>query len=104
MQKEHDMPMAKHSSKQTTKVAVRKKLYWPKMKQDKTFCVHLCQVSKHKIHVQKEVWIVWNYIDPEWTMGKCFHELHDPTIRMEQNERHSLNSWSILQIGKNGSN
>jgi hypothetical protein len=53
MQEEHDMPMAKHRGKQTTKVAVRKKLYWPKMKQDKTFCVHMCQVSKHKIHVQK---------------------------------------------------
>jgi hypothetical protein len=42
MQEEHDMPMAKHYGKQTTKVAVGKRLYWPKMKQDVKHFVRTC--------------------------------------------------------------
>jgi hypothetical protein len=34
MYETHDMPMAKHRGEQTMKVAIGKRLYWPKMKQD----------------------------------------------------------------------
>jgi hypothetical protein len=34
MQEEHDVPMAKHYRERTTRVAIGKILYWPKMKQD----------------------------------------------------------------------
>ncbi len=34
MQEEHDVPMVGHHGERVTKMAVRKRFYWPKMKQD----------------------------------------------------------------------
>jgi translation initiation factor 2 beta subunit (eIF-2beta)/eIF-5 len=34
MQEEHDVPMVKHHGERTTRVAIGKRYYWPKMKQD----------------------------------------------------------------------
>jgi hypothetical protein len=40
MQEEHDVPMAGHHGESTTRVIVRKILYYPKMKKDVEHFVH----------------------------------------------------------------
>jgi hypothetical protein len=34
-------------------------------------------MPKHKIHLQKEVWVVQTSTNPECAMRKCLHGLHD---------------------------
>jgi len=42
MQEEHDVPMVRYHGEWTTIVAIRKKLYWLKMKEDVKHFVHTC--------------------------------------------------------------
>jgi hypothetical protein len=51
MQEEQDVPMAMHCGEWTTRVAVKKTLYWPEMKKDVEHFVRTCKVLKHKIHL-----------------------------------------------------
>jgi translation initiation factor 2 beta subunit (eIF-2beta)/eIF-5 len=49
MQNEHDVPMAGHHGRQTTKMVIGKKFYWPKMKKNVKHFVHTyvkCQNTK----------------------------------------------------------
>jgi hypothetical protein len=41
MQKEHDVPMAKHCGEQTTRVAIGKMFYWFEMKENVEHFVHI---------------------------------------------------------------
>jgi hypothetical protein len=61
-------------------------------------------MPKHKIHLQKNVWVLQISTNPECAMRKCLHGLHDAITQMEWNGCHSSGSQLIFQVGKNGSN
>jgi len=61
-------------------------------------------MPKHKVHLQKEIWIVLTFADPQWIMGKCFHGFHDPTPKVEWDGYHVGGDWSIFEIGQNDAN
>jgi len=37
----------------------------------RAFCAHLCQMSKHEIYIQKEIWAIHTFNNAKWAMGKC---------------------------------
>lgn len=61
-----------------------------------TFGAYLCEISKHKIYLQKEIWIIQAFANPKWTMGNCFHGLYDPTPKVGRQRPHFLWWWTIF--------
>ncbi len=104
MQEKHDVPMVVHCGEWTTRMAIEKMFYWPKMKEDVEHFVRTCKVPKLEVLLKNEIWTVQASIDIKWAMGECLNGLHDATPQMEWNGCHLSTNWSIFQIGKNGSN
>ncbi len=83
MQEEHDGFMMGHCGERTTRVAIGKKFHWLEMKQNvKHFCAHFCQVSKHKIYIQKEIWVIGLYrpLSIPSKPWESVHGIHDLII------------------------
>jgi hypothetical protein len=54
MQEKHDVPMVGHNREKTTRVAIGKRFYWPKMKKDVEHFVHTCVKCQNTKSIYKK--------------------------------------------------
>ncbi len=76
MQKVDDLPMAKHHGKNTMMATLSKSLYWPNMKEDMEYYVHMF-TSMWNVNAQENVWAIYTPSNFDNLFWGYFNGLHD---------------------------
>ncbi len=105
MQEKHDVPMAKHRGEITTRMAIRKRLYWPKMKQDVEHFVRTCVKCQNTKSIYKKKYGLYKPLPiPSEPWENVSMDFMTPTAQVEWGGHHIHGNQLILQVGKDGSN
>ncbi len=91
----------KDCGERNTRVALGKRFYLPKMKDDVEYFVHICVKCKIVKSIHKKKYGLYKLLS---ILNELWESVSMDFMKMKWNGRHSSGNWLIFQVGKNGSN